>query len=96
MPGAHILPRPADTTADAEQVQIDLLRAASAERRLRLAFGLSAMVIGAARRAIAASRPAASRRTVDLLFVELHYGAELAAAVRAELDRRDRADPAPP
>jgi hypothetical protein len=60
-------------------------------RRLHLALGLSATVIGAARRALARARPRASARELDLWFVELHYGADLAAALRADLDRRDAA-----
>lgn len=92
MPGV-IPARPADTTLDAERVQVALLRAAPVARRVRLAFGLSATVIGAARRALARSRPHASARELDLWFVALHYGAETAEGLRAELDRRDHADP---
>lgn len=83
--------RPADTDADAERVQVDLLRAAPVARRLHLALSLSATVIGAARRALARAQPHASPRELDLRFVEVHYGAELAAGLRADLDRRDRA-----
>ena len=80
--------RPADTDADAERVQVDLLRAAPVARRLHLAFSLSATVIGAARLALARSQPRASPRELDLRFVELHYGADVAAGLRADLDRR--------
>jgi len=45
--------RPADTTLDAERVQIELLRAASIARRLHVALALTADVISAARRALA-------------------------------------------
>ena len=91
MPGP-IPSRSADTTPEAERVQVALLRAAPVARRLHLAFALSATVIGAARRAIARARPNASPRELDLRFVELHYGADLAAALRADLERRDAAD----
>lgn len=83
--------RPADTTPDADRVQVDLLRAAPVARRLHLALQLSATVIGAARRALARAQPHASSRELDLRFVELHYGADVAAGLRADLDRRDRA-----
>jgi hypothetical protein len=83
--------RPADTTADAERVQIDLLRAAPIGRRLHLALGLSATVISAARRALARANPDASAREVELRFVAVHYGTELADALRAELRRREHA-----
>jgi len=81
--------RPADTDADAERVQVDLLRAATVARRLHLALSLSATVIGAARRALARRQPRASSRDLDLWFVELHYGADVAAGLRADLERRD-------
>ena len=83
--------RPADTTPDAEDVQAALFRAAPAARRLHLAFSLSATIIGAARRALARSQPHASTRELDLRFVELHYGRDLAGELRADLDRRDAA-----
>jgi hypothetical protein len=88
--------RPADTTLDAERVQVRLLRSAPVARRLHLALSLSATVIGAARRALARSQPHASARELDLWFVELHYGAELAAGLRADLDRRRRTSPPGP
>ena len=87
MPGV-IPPRPADTASDAEHVQITLLRAASVPRRLHLALSLSATVIGVARRALARAHADVSARELDLRFVELHYGRETAAGLRADLDRR--------
>ena len=81
--------RSADTTADAERVQVALLRAAPVARRLHLAFSLSATVIGAARRALARAHPLTSTRERDLRFVRLHYGVEVAEGLRVELDRRD-------
>ena len=84
MPG-----RSPDTDADAEHVQIALLRAVPVARRLRIAMQLSATVIGAARRALARARPHASARELDLRFVEVHYGAETAAGLRTDLERRD-------
>lgn len=90
MPGA-IPARPADTAPDAERVQVVLLRAAPIARRLHLALSLTATVISAARRAIARAQPHASPRELDLRFVELHYGADLAVGLRADLERRDAA-----
>ena len=90
MPAA-IPARPADTTPDAEDVQVALVRAAPLARRLHLAFSLSATIIGAARRALARSQPHVSPRELDLRFVELHYGRDLAEELRADLDRRDAA-----
>lgn len=87
MPG--IPARPTDTTVEADRVQIDLLRAAPVARRLQIAVSLSATVIGAARRALERTNPLTTRLERDLRFVELHYGAALADALRADLVRRD-------
>jgi hypothetical protein len=86
-----IAPRSTDTTPDAERVQVELLRAATVARRLHLAWSLSADVLSAARRALARAKPQASRSDLDLQFVELHYGRELANELRMELVRRDGA-----
>ena len=82
--------RPDDTTADAERVQLALLHEASIGTRLRRAFGMSATVIGLARRGLARSRPHATQSELDVWFVELHYGADLARELRADLQRRRR------
>ena len=94
MPG--IPARPVDTTAEADRVQVNLLRAASVARRLQIALSLSATVISAARRALERTDSRASKQERDLRFVALHYGPALAAGLRAdlaqrELDRRERA-----
>jgi hypothetical protein len=62
-------------------------------RRLQSAFALSATVVGAARRALARSYPQASIRDRNLRFVAVHYGRQLADDLRADLERRDRAQP---
>ncbi len=93
---AHIPPRPADTSAESERVQIELIRRAPVSRRLHLAWSLSATVIAVARQALIRVQPDASPLEIDLRFVELHYGSELAAALRAELGARHvGAHPAP-
>ena len=91
-----IPPRPADTSVEAERVQIDLLRKAPVSRRLHLAWSLSATVISVARRALARAQPHASQQDLDLRFVELHYGPDLAASLRAELIRRQARTPLSP
>jgi hypothetical protein len=87
---AVIPSRSTDTSADAERVQTALLRDSSIAQRLAICWSLSASVIGAARSALARSLPGASRREIDLRFVEVHYGKDLAAAVRDDLAHRDR------
>jgi hypothetical protein len=81
--------RPLDTTADAEHVQVALLRAAPIARRLHTALGLSATTLSLARRALARARPDVSQAELDVWFVELHYGRDLAEGLRADLRRRD-------
>jgi len=86
-----IPPRPSDTSAEAERVQVDLLRAAPVSRRLHLAWSLSASVIGSARHALARQNPRLSQPDLDARFVELHYGRELATELARELARRQTA-----
>ncbi len=85
---AIVPPRSPDTEPDAERVQVELLRAASVARRLRLAVSVTETVVGAARRGIAMAHPHASPSELDLKFVEIHYGANLARELRADLERR--------
>ncbi len=84
--------RSADTDPDAERVQVALFREASVARRLQLAQSLSDTVRQLARRALAVSGPEASFRDLALRFVEVHYGVELAAGLRADFERRDKAN----
>ena len=77
-----------DTHPEAEKVQIDLLRKASTSERFALMCSLTATAISLSRRAIARANPDLSPQEVDLKFVELHYGKELASRVRRYLKRR--------
>jgi hypothetical protein len=80
--------RPTDTDTEAERVQIELLRRASCARRTSLAFSLSRTVIQLARRAIRRAHPGASQAELGLLFVSVHYGDDLARAMRSRLAQR--------
>ena len=91
----RIPPRPADTSREADDVQVALVRAAPVSRRLHLAWSLSATVISLARRALERADPGATATERDLRFVEHHYGPELAAELRADLERRHTTTPAP-
>ena len=77
-----------DTHPEAERVQIELLRKATPAQRAQLALSLSETTIKLARRAIRRANPGASEEEVGLIFVEVHYGKELADRVRAYLERR--------
>jgi hypothetical protein len=85
-----------DTDPEAERVHLELLRAASPSRRLRLALSLSRTAMGLARDGLARSLPGASAEEIGLRFVALNYGRELAEDVRAYLARSREAAPNPP
>jgi hypothetical protein len=78
----------ADTHPEAERAQIDLLRKATLSQRFARACSLTATTIALARRAIARANPGLSPGEVDLMFVEVHYGRELAARLRRCLDSK--------
>ncbi len=77
-----------DTSSDAYEVQLSLLREAGTSRRAATALALSRTVCALSRRAILAANPGLSDEELTVRFVEAHYGAELGAAVCAELARR--------
>ncbi len=76
------MPIPNDTSLDIEEKQLQLLREMSPSDRLMMAVRLSSDVIRASKRAIARTHPELTPRQVGHMFVELHYGRELADAVR--------------
>lgn len=80
--------RSPDTDPAAEAAQLALLREAGVGRRARMALSLSGQVIGLARKAIGRTLKAASQEQEGLRFVELHYGSDLAAALRVLLASR--------
>ncbi len=77
-----------DTDPEAERVQLELLRRAGPARRLRLALSLSRTVMSLSRDGLARRLREASSEEVGLRFVALHYGADLADALRSELASR--------
>ncbi|MCI0365886.1 MAG: hypothetical protein L0Y44_00080 [Phycisphaerales bacterium] len=77
-----------DTHPNARRVQTELLRACTPERRLAMALELTDWVLQVSRRAIASARPDLSPQEQSLLFVEIHYGRELADRLRSNLKSR--------
>lgn len=71
-----------DTDPEAQQQQVDLMRRATPARRFAAVRSLSGSVALLSRRALRRSMPDASEEELDLAFVALHYGDELAARVR--------------
>ncbi len=79
-----------DTSPEAEEFQIELLRRASVTRRFELVRSLSATTRWLAFEAIKKANPGISDIEADLLFVEYHYGKDLADKVRVYLAERNR------
>ena len=77
-----------DTSPEAEKVQIELIRRASVPERIARMRSLTATATRLSRQAIAEAHPAFSPREVDLMWVELHYGRQLAAELREYLAKR--------
>ena len=74
-----------DTSLKAEQVQINLLRAAGVARRVELVRSVSGSVIDMSRRAIARRHPDWSEVEVKVEFVKLNYGEAIADRVRQRI-----------
>jgi hypothetical protein len=79
---------PRDTTADAERKQLDLLRRLTPSQRASLASRMTNRALQRAKAGIARARPELDRQGIDLLFVEVHYGRELARKLVAFLAMR--------
>lgn len=69
--------------AGTEQVFLRLMREMDFQKRFDLVNSLSRTARDLSRRAVARAHPGMSERNVDLLFVEYHYGVELADKLRA-------------
>ena len=82
--------RSADTDAATEAAHLALLRQAPVGRRLALAVSLSETVNRLARRAIERSFPNLTHAERSVRFVEIHYGRDLAEALRDYLPSERR------
>ncbi len=78
----------ADTSPEAEEFQIQLLRQATVARRFQLVRSLTATTRQLAWAGIKKANPTASDEEVDLLFVSFHYGEDLAIRLREYLTWR--------
>jgi hypothetical protein len=77
-----------DTDPETERVHLELMRRASPGRRIRLALSLSQTVMSLSRGGLARRLPGAPPHEVGIRFVALHYGADLADELRADLAAR--------
>ena len=78
-----ILPHHSDTSAEAEAVQLKLIRQMPPSTRLEKALALSCEVIQLGKAAIRRRHPDFCEEEIRIKFIELNYGQELAEAVRA-------------
>jgi hypothetical protein len=69
-------------------MQVDLLRRAGPRRRLEMVLSLSRSATELARIGLRRSRPGASEREIEIEFVALHYGRELAERLERNLAAR--------
>lgn len=81
-------PYTTDTSPEAEAVQIELVRRMAPAQRLEKTIQRSSQMLRAAKAAIRRRYPAYSEQEVAIKFIELHYGDELAAGVRRQLEGR--------
>lgn len=77
-----------DTTPQAEKEQIELIRQSSVAERISMVRSLSQTTMFLSRRAIQRANPFMSEREVDLTFVELHYGKDLAERLRLYMEHK--------
>lgn len=75
----------ADTSAEIEKMQMELLRQAGTERRARLMRSLSATTRRLSRQGLRQLHPALLAQELNLLFISNLYGSELANAARTRL-----------
>ncbi|MBT4286788.1 MAG: hypothetical protein HOD92_05570 [Deltaproteobacteria bacterium] len=67
-----------DTSLEAEEAQLALIREASIAKRIALVRSLSQTMIQLARRAIKRMNPELNDQEINLIFIENHYGQKLA------------------
>ena len=67
-----------DTSPEAEKAQIELLRRCSVAQRFAKVRSLTARAFGLSKRAIARANPDLSTQQLQVKFIELHYGKDLA------------------
>lgn len=70
-----------DTPLEVERVLLEGLRKRPPDERLRSMVSLTSVAWNAARDAVGRAWPEESQETQDRIFLEQHYGCDLAAAV---------------
>ncbi len=78
-----------DTHPDAERVLISLFRNASPAKKLSHVRSLSRTMIQLSKRALIRANKNLDEQEVNLLFVSLHYGKNIADRLRKYLEKTD-------
>ncbi len=86
--GTRLIMTISDTSQQAADAQIAVLRSKTTAHRLALTLALSATTAALSKRAIRRANPKISESEVICRFVELHYGQALAGDLRAYLAER--------
>ena len=76
-----------DTDPKIEKLQLDLFRTAGTAKKITCLRDLSSTMMQLSYRAIKRAHPELSERELDLLFVKLHYGKNIADRLRAYLEK---------
>ena len=85
-----------DTHPDVEKLQIELARQATGAQKIAQMRSLTSLVIGLSRRAVARANPQLTPHEVEMLWVELTYGKDLAARLSEYLKDRQPCSPPTP
>lgn len=83
-----MLPRLDDTSPGIKEIQISLIRKAGAAERTTIMRSLSQTVVNLSRRAISRTHPGYNQQEIDLIFVSLHYGEDIANRLESYLGRK--------
>lgn len=78
-----------DTNPKVEKKLIELIQQQSISQRLSRAVYLTSVTLNLSKRAIARANPKKSKPELDLLFVEYHYGIELANRLKNYIQNRN-------
>lgn len=77
-------PYTSDTSPEAEAIQLEAVRRLKPSERLEIAMRLTSALVSQSKSAIRRRFPEITADEVEIKFIELHYGQDLADAVRAQ------------
>ena len=79
-----------DTNSKITDIQFELIKKASPQKRFYLTCSLTQTVRELSRRAIKKANPGLNKRELDLLFVKYHYGIDLYYKLKKYLEEREK------